>query len=179
MNSTDWTKWSAVAEIASSIAIVATLIYLAIQTQQNAGAILASSRNAMIASEIALNQQVVENSSIRLARFKTDHTKEELIQLETWLIELVRTREHQWLQYRDGLLDESIWEAYVNALRVVLSFPIERAWWDFVKYDYFDREFVVEIDSLLSDIPIKQDSKLTIEQAIEAAGLTSATSQAQ
>jgi hypothetical protein len=172
MNRTDWTKWSAIAEIASSIAIVVTLIYLAIQTQQNAGAILASSRNAMIASEIALNQQVVENSSIRLARYKTGHTPEELIQLETWLIELVRTREHQWLQYQDSLLDENIWEAYLNALPVVLSFPIERAWWDFVKHDYFDHEFVAEVDRLLSDIPINDDARPTIQKALEAAGLS-------
>ena len=35
MNETNWTKWSSVAEIISSIAILVTLVYLAIQTQQN------------------------------------------------------------------------------------------------------------------------------------------------
>jgi len=171
MKNIDWMKWSAIAEIASSVAIVATLIYLAIQTQQNAGAILASSRNALIAAEISVNQQVVDNPSIRLVRAKTNPTSEELVQLETWLIEVVRTREHQWLQYQDGLLDEDIWEAYVNALPVILSFPKERAWWDFVKYEYFDHEFVDEVDELMSDTPIQDDPRLTIEKALEAAGL--------
>ena len=171
MKNVDWMKWSAIAEIASSVAIVVTLIYLAIQTQQNAGAILASSRNALIAAEISVNQQVVDNPSIRLIRSNTNPTAEELVQLETWLIEVVRTREHQWLQYQDGLLDEDIWEAYVNALPVILRYPKERAWWDFVKYEFFDREFVDEVDRLMSDTPIQDDSRLTIERALEAAGL--------
>ena len=171
MNTVDWPKWSAIAEIASSIAIVATLMYLAIQTQQNAGAILANSRNALIATEVALNQQVVDNAAIRLVRSKANPTREELAQLEAWLISLVRTREHQWLQYRAGLLDESFWEAYVNALPAVLSNPIERAWWDFVKNEYFDREFVAEVDGLLSEMPVNGDLRLPIERALDAAGL--------
>lgn len=171
MKNVDWTKCSAIAEIASSIAIVATLIYLTIQTQQNAGAILANSRNALIATEIAVNQQVVENPSIFLARYKTDLTLEEQIQLEVWLIQAVRTREHQWLQYQDGLLDEQIWDAYANALPVILSFPRERAWWDFVKYDYFDHQFADEVDRLLADRPINEDLRPNIQKAIEAAGL--------
>ena len=171
MNRVDWSKWSAIAEIGSSVAIVATLIYLAVQTHQNAGAILASSRNALVAGEIALNQQVVENPAIRLARFAENPTSDELIQMETWLIILIRTREHQWLQYRDGLLDENFWQTYLNAIPVVLSYPRERAWWDFVKYDFFDREFVDEIDGMLADTPMNDDLRPTIEKALEAAGL--------
>lgn len=172
MKSIDWTKWSAIAEIASSIAIVVTLIYLAIQTQQNAGAILANSRNALIATEIGVNQQVVENPSIFLSRYKTtDLTLEEQVQLEVWLIQVVRSREHQWLQYRDGLLDQQIWDAYANALPVILSFPKERAWWNFVKYRYFDNQFADAVDLLLADTPVNENPRPAIEMAIEAAGL--------
>ena len=171
MKNVDWTKWSAIAEIASSIAIVSTLIYLAIQTQQNAGAILANSRNALIANEISINQQVVENPAIFAARYKADLTLEEQIQLEVWLVQLVRTREHQWLQYQDGLLDEQIWDAYANALPVILSFPKERAWWDRFKYSYFDNGFADAVDNLLRDTPINEDPRTGIQTAIEAAGL--------
>ena len=171
MSSVDWSRWSAVAEIASSIAIVGTLIYLSIQTQQNAEAIMANSRNTMIATEVALNQQAVDNPVIRLIRSKENPTSEELAQLETWLISLVRTREHQWLQYRAGLLDESVWEAYVNALPAVLSNPIERAWWNYVKNLYFDPEFVGDVDELLLNVPVNRDLRLPIERAIEAANL--------
>ena len=171
MKNVDWTKWSAIAEIASSIAIVSTLIYLAIQTQQNAGAILANSRNALISNEISINQQIIENPSIFAYRYKSDLTLEEQIQLEVWLIQLVRTREHQWLQYQDGLLDEQIWDAYANALPVILSFPIERAWWNQFKYSYFDNGFADAVDRLLEDTPIDEGQMTGIQAAIEAAGL--------
>ena len=170
MNKVDWTKWSAIAEIVSSIAILITLIYLTIQTQQNSEAILASSRNAMIANDIAVSQQILENPSIELSWLKTSHTSEELSQLESWLIELVRTREHQWFQYRDGLLDEQIWEAYLTAVPVVLSYPITRTWWNFVKNDYFDHDFVQAMDERLREVPMQEDFRPTIERALEASG---------
>ena len=51
MKKIDWTKWSAIAEVLSSVAIVATLLYLVIQTQQNAAAIQASSRQTMLMAD--------------------------------------------------------------------------------------------------------------------------------
>ena len=77
----------------------------------------------------------------------------------------------KWRAEQAGLLDEGIWDAYVNALPAVLGNPIERAWWDFVKDDYFDHEFVEEVDRLLADAPINSDLRLPIERAMEAAGL--------
>ena len=164
-------NWTLLTELVSSVAILATLGYLAIQTRQNARAILANSRNALISSDLAVLQQAVDNPSIALSRYKTNHTPEELSQLESWLIALIRTREHQWFQYRDGLLDKKVWEAYSTAIPYVLTFPIERAYWNYVKHGFFDREFVAEIDSRLSDTPMAKDLRPTIERALEAAGI--------
>ena len=76
----------------------------------------------------------------------------------------------QWFQYKDDLLDERIWKAYLTAVPFTLSYPVTRAWWDFVKYDYFDDEFVEELDEYLSETPVFDDLRPTIEMALEAAG---------
>ncbi len=47
----NWTKASAAAEILSSVAILATLVYLAIEIQQSAEATQANTRQAMFASD--------------------------------------------------------------------------------------------------------------------------------
>ncbi len=47
----NWTKLSAISEILSSVAILVTLIYLAIQTQQNADATQADTRQAILAAD--------------------------------------------------------------------------------------------------------------------------------
>ena len=49
----NWTKASAVGEILSSIAILATLVYLGLEIQQNADATEAETRQAMLASEFS------------------------------------------------------------------------------------------------------------------------------
>ena len=165
----DLEKWSLVSEIVSSVAILVTLVYLAIQTRQSARAILANSRSVLLSGDLAVLQQSIDNPSVITARSKTSgHTQEELAQLESWLVALIRTREHHWFQYRDGLLDKEVWQAYRTAIPYVLSYPLERAYWNFVKHNFFDQGFVAEIDGLLKDFPVVTDLRPTIERALEA-----------
>jgi hypothetical protein len=168
-DSVDLEKWALISQIVSSVAILATLVYLAIQTRQSAQAILANSRSVLLSGDLAVLQQSIDNPSVASFRTKTTgHTPEEMTQLESWLVALIRTREHHWFQYRDGLLDKQTWQAYRTAIPYVLSYPVERAYWDYVKQGYFDPDFVAEIDRLLADIPVVTDLRPTIEKAIEA-----------
>lgn len=60
------TKLSAVTEIVSSIAIVITLIYLTVQTQQNTEALHANSRQATIAADIEFLTTLMDNPEIEV-----------------------------------------------------------------------------------------------------------------
>ena len=53
-------KLSALAELVSAIAILVTLGYLAIQTQQNTAAIQASVRQAMLSDDMELIHQLID-----------------------------------------------------------------------------------------------------------------------
>jgi hypothetical protein len=159
MNKIDWAKWSAIAEILSSVAIIITLGYLAIQTQQNSAAILASTRHQMLSADLQINSDAINNPSISISMWKEDLTTEEKVQLQYWLINLVRSREHQWFQLRDGLLDDELWQSYLSGLSATLSTPRTRAWWENVKYEWFDHEFVGVVSDLLSNIPIVNDGE--------------------
>jgi hypothetical protein len=165
----DLDTWALVSQIVSSVAILATLVYLAIQTRQSARAILANSRSVLLSGDLAVLQQSIDNPSVITSRLKTEgHTPEELAQLESWIVALIRTREHHWFQYRDGLLDKEVWQAYRTAIPYVLSYPLERAYWDYVKLNFFDHGFVAEIDRLLVNYPVVTDLRSTIERAVEA-----------
>ena len=136
--------WSAIAEIISSVAILVTLIYLAIQTRQNTAAIRASTRQTMISTDIeALKAGMDYSSALIQMRSGKEISDEEKNQIVSWLIMLVRTREYQWFQYKNGLLDKQTWEAYLTGLSVNLCFPRSRWWWDHIANDYFDHEFVL------------------------------------
>ena len=159
MSNINWSKWSAIAEIISSIAILVTLIYLSIQTAQNTEASLASTRQTMISMDVEGLYAAMEYPSI-FVKMQTnqEQTPAEEIQLTSWLIALVRTREYQWLQYRNGLLDKRSWEAYLSGLRGNLSHPQTRSWWNMAAANnLFDHEFVDEVNKLLADVPIIQN----------------------
>ena len=160
----NWSKWSAIAEIVSSIAILVTLIYLSIQTQQNTAAIQANTRQTMITTDIETLKAGMDYPSALVQMRKSEElSDEEKNQIVSWLIMLVRTREYEWFQYKNGLLDKQTWEAYLSGIAANLSFPRTRGWWNHVANDYFDHEFVDEVNKYLADKPIVKDFSYHLE----------------
>jgi hypothetical protein len=149
----DWTKFAAVAEVVSSVAVVVTLVYLVIQTQQNFDAINANSREVSIASDLQILATSVSIPGLDLLKFKDEVTDEEAATLQAWLVMLVRSREHEWFQYRDGLLDEGTWRSYLSGLQDNLSTPSTRRWWNAIS-SKFDPGFSAAVDDYLSTVEI-------------------------
>lgn len=151
------TKVSAVAEIVSSVAIVVTLVYLAIQTQQSALAVQASVRQGMLDSDRALLFLQVENPDIAIARdTNSDLTDEDAVRLASYLIATVRVRENQWLQYQNGVIDERTWLTYSSPILAVFSTERTRSWWrNRSSSGEFDQGFVDMVDQLLLDNPLR------------------------
>ena len=92
-------KLSALAELVSAIAIVVTLGYLAIQTQQNTAAVQASVRQAMLADDMGIIRMQLDYPRLLTGRSgDADLSEDELVRLNASLLGLFRTRENQWLQ---------------------------------------------------------------------------------
>lgn len=154
----NWSKWSAIAEIISSIAILVTLIYLSIQTHQNLVATQANTRQTMITTDVETLKAAMDySSSLNKMQNNKELSEDDRDKIEDWLIMLVRTREYEWFQYKNGLLDKQAWEAYLTGITINLSYPRTRAWWDLVGHDYFDDEFADEVDKYLADLPVDQN----------------------
>jgi hypothetical protein len=80
-------KLSAVAELVSSVAIVITLGYLAIQTQQNTVAMQATVRQAMLTDDRELLFRQIEYPLLVAARTgDTDLSDEEFVRLGSYLV---------------------------------------------------------------------------------------------
>ena len=109
-------KLSAVAELVSSVAIVATLIYLAVQTQQTNAALVANSRQATLMADETLISALISNPE---AMGNTQRPFDELSfsekeQLGNVLAGVLRTREFAWLQYQNGILDGPTLDSYME-----------------------------------------------------------------
>ena len=155
MNKIDWTKWSAIAEILSALAIVVTLGYLAIQTQQNTAAVQASVRQSMLEADRESLYMAVQNPFL----FKRSGLDEEQqLQLIGFMTAFMRTRENFWIQYQKGVLDQDTWESYRGALIIVIfSSEFGRRVWEQQTASglVFDRGFVDSINAWVAGLTIR------------------------
>jgi hypothetical protein len=150
-------KLSSLAELVSAIAIVVTLGYLAIETNQNTAAVQAGVRQAMLANDLELIRMLVDYPVIITGRSgDADLSDEELVRIHGNILAVVRIRESQWLQYQNGALDERTWRTYQSAIPTVLSTEFMRSWWrNRTSLGQFDEGFVAHVDKLLDENPVR------------------------
>jgi len=146
-------QYAYLAEIVGVIVIVASLIYLAIQTRQNTDALRAASRHATMATDIELLMKVADEPQISinlLAKSESDLTPEGAAQLEAFVIAFLRVREYAWFQYQDGILDEAAWASYASVMRRILSGGPARSTWEQYTPE-LDPDFVAHVNRLLDE----------------------------
>ena len=164
------TKISALAEIVSSVAILVTLVYLAIEMRQNTVATQGVIRQEMLADDRELILTAIEFPIIQSGRFHdlSELSDDEIVQLGSFLIAFTRSRESQWLQYQNGVIDETTWYGYREALKTVLSSELTRSWWiNRISRGEYDQGFVDNINELLADAPIIEARSMSEQMGFE------------
>ena len=151
MNITKVAAWS---EIVSSVAVLATLVYLALQVQQNTAAIYAQSRQAMIDGDLQILADVKNNPGIFLDYVaEGELSPRRKMRLHASLLATMRTRESHWFQYKNGVLDEVAWRSYQSAIPNILGTERTRAWWAIIGHRAFNAKFVDEVNKMLETMP--------------------------
>lgn len=144
-------KIAAIAEIISSIAIVITLLYLSIQTRQTSEALLANSRQTSIMADVQLsttlvaNPQAVVNGGKPLSQLSPAQSE----QVGNVIAGLVRTREFEFHQYKNGILDKATLDSYMGTLvRWLRRGDVDMYYWKLF-FKEVDPGFVDYVNSLL------------------------------
>ena len=120
-------KLSATAELVSSIAIVVTLIYLAIQSHQTNTMLLGNSRQAMLEADLTYLTLATNYPEAIANIYPLNST----MRREMSMISIMmRTREFAWFQFQNGIMDETTFEAYISNLSLVLAGEVGQEWWD-------------------------------------------------
>ena len=149
----DWVKWSAISEILSSISILVTLIFLTMQFGQSTKATFAETRTA-----IWQINQMTSASLIQVPRIAVSMRKPELLTLEektelfSWLVSFYGVREFVWLQYKDGVVDESTFTTYLDGVENQLVLPRVYSWWQKFGNNMFDPKFVEFVNAQYNKI---------------------------
>lgn len=138
-------RTAAIAEIVSSIAIVGTLAYLAIQSHQTNNMLVGNSRQAALEADVQLFSNALDNPDI-MARI-LGHDVEQ-VRNESLLIQFMRTREYEWFQYQNGTLDRETFESHMTPVGGWLSTEIGGSWWASYQRQ-FDPKFVAFVNAIL------------------------------
>jgi hypothetical protein len=126
----NWVALSAVVEFLGVIVVLVTLIYLAVQTRQSGVAIIANTRQAILASDQEFLEAIRDDPELELIRYKSELTDSEKIRLNFLYLTFARMRESNWFQYKNGVLDVDTWESYRNSMVVMYSTPNGMKWWE-------------------------------------------------
>jgi hypothetical protein len=158
----DWTAMSAISETIGLIALLATLIYVAVQTRQNADAIRANTRHEILASDQALLQRFSEDPDLEQFRYKPDLTTSDRIRIGFLFLTFARIRENNWFQYRSGVLDDLTWRSYKASIAVMFGAPNGKTWWESYSSipGIFDPAFISLVNELLSQTPAITKSRM-------------------
>ena len=143
-----------IGEIIGVIAIIASLLYVGRQLQQNVEALQAGQRQATLVEETNFITQTINHPEIMLAWTKPELTDGEVVQLMMTTILFFRNRENDFAQYQQGVLDEADWQRYVNSLTAVLGYERVRNFW----FNYGSRtlaaDFVSEVNEIIEKAPV-------------------------
>ncbi|MDA1372922.1 MAG: hypothetical protein O2971_19505 [Proteobacteria bacterium] len=155
MSKTEWTKWSSIAEIVSSVAILVTLVYLAIQTQQNTDQLRSQTRLGLF--ELGQLEFPVWIEYPELTVFILDSdlemSLEQKIQLDSIMILSISRREFAWGEFQAGILDQESWNAELNIGSLLLGTKRTRDWWNSVAKFTYDEDFASVVSATIDSEP--------------------------
>lgn len=141
------------AEIVGVIVVMVTLIYLSIQVRQGAELLRSESRQAQVNNDQNGVFKFVDFPELgRLYAQKAPPTLEEKVRLQFWMIGQMRAREHEWLQFRSGAMDEDTWLSYREVIYFILGTERARALWAMCS-GYFNPDFAAMVAEMMQDVP--------------------------
>ena len=141
------------AEILGVVIVVVTLIYLAIQVRQGTDLLRSEARQAQINSDQNNINQFFEHPELgRIMSSPETPSLEEKTRLAFWIVSVMRAREHEWLQYKAGSLDEESWLSYRGVIYFALGTERARDLWA-TSAPFFNSGFVEMVEQIIKDSP--------------------------
>lgn len=148
----NWDAVGAIGEVVGGVGVIASLLYLAVQTPQNTRAVRVASFHQVSDSFSELSLAVVQDPSLAslLRRVRQDLdslTPEDTARYELFLLTLVGRAESMFFHSEQGALQRVSWVGIHRTLELIFTNPMARRWWS-DSADRFNPTFRTYIDDL-------------------------------
>ena len=121
-------------EFIGAIAIVVTLIYLAVQLRQNTASVRASAYQEWVTSNVEIDMSMsnpAQSEIIDKGNYDSSNlTRETYVAYAMTHLAIMQMAQSTDYLYRSGSLDRELWEAEMNRVAGILAAPGVRQWWD-------------------------------------------------
>ncbi len=142
-----------------AVAVLITLIYLALQIQQNRQSVESSAAQAILASISNAIQEGAASPELAdlLIRGQNDLEKlseKERSQFLMWYLSYFRIIEQAYHYYLDGHFKQSIWDGHTRQIQSLVQSHGVQMWWGLRKNVYSSefQDFIDEIAALDTDV---------------------------
>lgn len=147
--------WAYIGQIIASVAVIASLVYLAIQVRQSNELARAQTRQTMMQMGQHELHKIVDDPAIFALWVKEPIATEEKAKLHAWLIANMRQREYEWLENKRGTMDPELFKSYAGITPMILGTARTRSWWGVHGHSHsFHPGFVEFVDSMLEQTPL-------------------------
>ncbi len=148
-------------EFVGAFAVVITLLYLAVQVRQTKTALDANTKavRAQALSDVTRNSHsellsVINGEDIASVLLKLLDNDEmddrERVLADAWLTTMFLSRQSEYFQFKDGLLDERLFVALQHPIFVFAREGMGRQWWEEEGQSTFSEEFVAHVNDRLT-----------------------------
>ena len=151
-----WEALGAGAEIIGAVAVLVTLIYLAIQTRDNVKVLKARAVWDAQVSFVEVNEILGDGGTVSELVFRSIVDTAELSTYEKYLVHRFargwfQRMEAQFALYKAGILDEEVWQLRRGYAKAILDNSVFRESWELDKKNsMFTKGFIESIDSTLN-----------------------------
>lgn len=146
---------SLIAQIAASVGVVVSLIFVGFQVKQNTNAVQRNEHNSTMAQWTVIRQAIATNrdlAELMTAGLQGESTIDaaDQLRLEQFLAEYAWAAFHIWDRTQRGVFPKGTFEQTGGALLcLVLKTPRGGAWWQSAKSVGFIPQFVADVDAML------------------------------
>ena len=171
---TDLESLANLGEIVGAVAVVVSLIYLAVQIRQNTQAQRTENFSRAL-DRVAAMQAALSRDSETSALFAkgvadpSALTRAERIQFTWAMYELFGAFEFMFLAAKTKSIPEDIWQRWSSAVAFWLSFAGVKTWWHARPIPFTD-SFTSFVDALLEDNPVDVESAERYQEFIAQGG---------
>ena len=151
----NWEAVGAIAELAGALGVIVSLVYLASQIRQNTKSLQSNAFQAVSDSAIQRFLALAQDDDLAdlyltgISDWKSLSARERL-QFDMWMRASLRGFENYYYQHKNGLLEEQLWAAHLEALRANVAPKGFAEWWLRARVT-FSADFVDTVDRIIAE----------------------------